>query len=757
MKAKAAAAGATPTTKLSKIEAFTVELIEEGDSSDAFITSVEIKDKLVMASGGTNYTPIVLASTDGKTFRRRTVPGAASGVRSMRALDDNPPSFWLVGEFGLIARTTDRGATWTVSKNARQPCLWDLIEEKETGAYWVAGDEGLVLRSKNKGKSWEKVKVPFEPRDSRPDPTIERVGAGIFFTVFACVWDVSTKKFFQPKGLAKAKLCAIATSPIDGTVLAVGDRGAAFRSADGGRSFTKVHTGITAHLEDVAFVGGTFVAVGTDGAILRITADGKKITKLASKTKKHLWSIGSWGTGAIIGGAGKLLMRLATNNDTYWDGTEDELAIRVVPVPGFVPAKKPSPAEIEKRHQALLKSAIAEYEKLPKPKRSRNVLPSAAGDDRFDESIVKNPDDPANFMVYTDLLQSRSDPRGELAALTQEEPVLNRDGSAPKLAKGASAILKRHAATLLGKLKDAPAEEVGIDLAWRHGFIHSAFVRAVLMDPDEKPTQVAAFVGHLLEEPSARYLRDLRVGIVDFWQESHAPIVKLIAPRSFPTLRSLILGEIFGEGDEDGPTAFDWGPLGDPSSICASLPKLETLRIYCGSLKLGRLVLPHLRVLALGVKSRLDRASMKSLLASALPSLEKLTLIFGGDDDDGISTAKALEPLLKDAPECFPRLTSLGIVNFRETNELIVPLAKSKLIAQLRELNLSSGTLADEGAAQLLSYAPAFTHLDAINVRSSYLSKELVSKLEALGGPAIDARLQRSDPGFDERTPSIVE
>jgi photosystem II stability/assembly factor-like uncharacterized protein len=290
-----------------------VRPFQSADPDHHYISSVDVLGHLAMVAGGTYHRLILLASTDGEIFRERRPP-SVSGLR--RAWIRSDGTIWLVGEYGLVAWSRDRGITWKKLRPKVEPCLWDIAQD-EAGQLWIAGDEGTVLRSQNEGRRWEEVAVELEHRDPRPDPKLRRVPAGLFFCTFAALW--GGQRFFRPSGIdAGAAIAGVAASP-QGIVLAVGDDGQAYRSTDGGLTFEAVATGVETHLEDVAWVAEGFVVVGDRGTILR-SADGARFTRVPSKAKAHLWAIGSWGTGAFVGGSGALLLRLQAPGDRHWEG-----------------------------------------------------------------------------------------------------------------------------------------------------------------------------------------------------------------------------------------------------------------------------------------------------------------------------------------------------------------------------------------------------------------------------------------------------
>jgi photosystem II stability/assembly factor-like uncharacterized protein len=204
----------------------------------------------------------------------------------------------------LVSR--DGGAKWRDVKVASSACFWDIAEDPN-GDFWIAGTRATIFRSSDRGKSWQQLEVALKPRDERADPTCAPIGAGMFFCTLSALWNGD--KLARPKGInaRSNKLTGIGTSPA-GTVLVVGDKGVALRSVDGGKRFTAVDSGVSSHLEDIAWVAGGFIAVGLGGVILRSTDDGLTFQPVAYKGDTDFYSVGRYGKGGFIGGAGRTLL-----------------------------------------------------------------------------------------------------------------------------------------------------------------------------------------------------------------------------------------------------------------------------------------------------------------------------------------------------------------------------------------------------------------------------------------------------------------
>src|SRR5277367_4601987 len=76
-----------------------------------YVARFAITDALIIAAGGTSSrAPLVLASSNARHFEPRTTPREL-GLRDVLVVGD---VVWTCGEYGQLASSRDRGATWTV-------------------------------------------------------------------------------------------------------------------------------------------------------------------------------------------------------------------------------------------------------------------------------------------------------------------------------------------------------------------------------------------------------------------------------------------------------------------------------------------------------------------------------------------------------------------------------------------------------------------------------------------------------------------
>jgi hypothetical protein len=191
-----------------------------------------------------------------------------------------------------------------------------------------------------------------------------------------------------------------------------------------------------------------------------------------------------------------------------------------------------------------------------------------------------------------------------------------------------------------------------------------------------------------------------------------------------PALKALFVGDMTYEDCE-----MSWINQTDYAPLLEAYPKLEVLRIRgTTELTLPRLSLPNLRELAIE-SGGLPTKIVLTIGESSLPALKKLELWLGDEGygfDGDLTTYKDL--LAKIQPQ---RLDYLGLRNSEISDQLAGYLAQQSWLGSLHTLDLSMGTLGDDGAKALLA-SQFLQGLKLLDVRHHYISERLVEQLQAL-------------------------
>jgi hypothetical protein len=294
-------------------------ILREPTEGTGYVGSFAITDRSVVAAGGTTRcSPTLLVRSDGRGFEARRTPREL-GLRAVLAAGE---WLWICGEYGQLAVSSDHGDSWRLIETGTERCLFGLARASD-GSVWVVGDAGYMARVRS---------------DREPDVRLERIELGTTTRLGAAYtlddeivvvcgdgavrrWrdgEVRTVTTGATRGLN-----GMARMP-SGTWIVVGDGGFIARSPDG-VWFAHVRSGVDVDLESVtALADGRVVAVGDRGAVLVSCDGGHTWERTTTAMTAHLWSIERCGGGAVIGGDDGLIMKLAPRGDSMWS----ERAIR---------------------------------------------------------------------------------------------------------------------------------------------------------------------------------------------------------------------------------------------------------------------------------------------------------------------------------------------------------------------------------------------------------------------------------------------
>ncbi|UBF25562.1 STM4015 family protein [Kovacikia minuta CCNUW1] len=289
----------------------------------------------------------------------------------------------------------------------------------------------------------------------------------------------------------------------------------------------------------------------------------------------------------------------------------------------------------------------------------------------------------------------------------------------------------------------------------------SQTVYAFRCNYDEDTDDMLSRLNALLNTPGGEQIEALVFGMWDDGEgvctgdaSSRGFVERLVTLRDrLPRLKALFIGDILSEECE-----ISWLVQSDMSPILQAYPHLEMLQVRGG---MGLQFVPpenavhdHLKVLILETGG-LSRETVQQICAWNFPSLDHLELWFGSENYGGDCWEQDLAPILDDLQ--FPNLAYLGLRNSQFADEMIDRLVRSPLLAGLQVLDLSMGTLSDEGATKLLECA-AIRDLEILNVSESYLSGATIDQLQSLGIQVI-ADNQRTEEyeEYEERYCAVSE
>jgi len=259
----------------------------------------------------------------------------------------------------------------------------------------------------------------------------------------------------------------------------------------------------------------------------------------------------------------------------------------------------------------------------------------------------------------------------------------------------------------------------------------------------------------ILADPQLPELEEIIIGCWgESWDNGAQPIIDSIVAHKekFKGIKSLFVGDMDFEECE-----VSWIEQADYSALWEALPGLETLTVKGGTnLSLGKIHHPKLKRLEI-ICGGLPKEVLASIAEAELPELEELALYLGVEDygfDGGVEDVKNL---LEKSD--FPKLRSLGIMDSEIQDEVAELVCDSKYMKQIDTLDLSKGTLTDQGGEILLKKLPAYDNVKEVNLEYHYMSEAMMEKLERLSAK-VDVSDQQEDDEYDGeiyRYPMLTE
>lgn len=235
-------------------------------------------------------------------------------------------------------------------------------------------------------------------------------------------------------------------------------------------------------------------------------------------------------------------------------------------------------------------------------------------------------------------------------------------------------------------------------------------------------------VGDILADPELSGLEEIIIGSWgDPWEGSAQDILDAIVEHreKFSHIKSLFVGDMDFEECE-----VSWIIQGNYENLLKAMPQLEHLVIKGSTdLELGKVQLEHLESLEI-ICGGLPVEVIQSIRDAKLPALKSLRLYIGIDNYGFSGSIDDIKNLLEKSD--FPKLESLAICNSEIQNEITEVVLQSKYIKQIKRLELSMGSLTDQGGQKLVDQLPGFPNIQELDVHYHYLSDDMMEKLEKL-------------------------
>ncbi len=270
-------------------------------------------------------------------------------------------------------------------------------------------------------------------------------------------------------------------------------------------------------------------------------------------------------------------------------------------------------------------------------------------------------------------------------------------------------------------------------------------------EADEGKTLVDKVSAFLETSPAA----EVESLVIAAWEEPHENLpqeaLDLLCTNAgkLPKLRELFVGDMDSEECE-----ISWIKQADYSNVFVAFPALERLHIKgSDGLVLSGAALRHDNLTALTIEcGGLPKRIIETIAAAQLPKLEYLKLYLGVEDYGFDATLEDLRPFMQKG--LFPALKYLGLVDSEIANDIAVEVAQAPVLEQLETLDLSLGTLSDEGGRALLD-SPKIAGLKRLDLHYHYLSNDMVKQFQKLS-ITVDVS-QQQDVDDDWRYPAVTE
>ena len=217
--------------------------------------------------------------------------------------------------------------------------------------------------------------------------------------------------------------------------------------------------------------------------------------------------------------------------------------------------------------------------------------------------------------------------------------------------------------------------------------------------------------------------------IIGAWREAMLTDCKLVVDfliknkKHFSALKHIFIGDIIADDCE-----LSWIQQINYEKFLNTYSQLESFMVRGGvDLSLGNFTAPNLKVLVIetaGLNGKVIEDIANA--SSSLSNLELMQIWIGPTGENGGNvTIQQIQNLLS---QKFPKLVSLGLLNCNLQDQIATLLKNHSIIDQLQLLDLSFGTLTDDGAKALLENEKLL-NLQHINCQHHFITDEWVEKL----------------------------
>ncbi|WP_329378947.1 STM4015 family protein [Streptomyces sp. NBC_01716] len=277
----------------------------------------------------------------------------------------------------------------------------------------------------------------------------------------------------------------------------------------------------------------------------------------------------------------------------------------------------------------------------------------------------------------------------------------------------------------------------------------------VAVDAYESEEEWESAFARFLKAVDATQVRALIVGAwSDVYETAPDGVIGAIVAASdqLPSLGALFVGDITYEECE-----ISWINQTAMAPLLNGLPQLHSFGVRGGQ-GLDMAGVKHERLRSLTVETGgLDADVVRNIAAAELPALERLDIWLGVSWYGANTVVADLEPFLTGVR--LPALKSLALRNSEIQDDIAAALAGAPVVARLETVDLSMGTLGDEGAEALLGGQP-LTHLKKLDLHHHFLSEPMRKRIRTTLEPAgvvVDLSGCESERNGDSRYTAVAE
>ncbi|MFK8002230.1 MAG: WD40/YVTN/BNR-like repeat-containing protein [Polyangiales bacterium] len=269
------------------------------------LAGITVHGSSIYLMGGLGTNLALVSHDGGDTFQRMPLCQEVNGelvpivdldgqVTGLRYAFVDGETVYVAAQFGKLLRSTNGGKSFIVHQIGTT-VLQTVF--RADGRLWATGDGG-AHQSIDGGESWTRVEVEGEIvrcQGNKEEAVLPSSEGYLYLSRGGEIRKTALR--------APVEIWAGCRSP-QGTLLAVGAKGAIYRSTDDGALFEQVDSGVSASMQNIACLeGGVVVVVGAD-TILRSSDDGASFQRIPQDhIKGWIFGAAAFGDQVLVAGA----------------------------------------------------------------------------------------------------------------------------------------------------------------------------------------------------------------------------------------------------------------------------------------------------------------------------------------------------------------------------------------------------------------------------------------------------------------------